>query len=133
MKNSTRTRPKKSRLELLTGWSIFFIFLLQCILCIIGAVWETLWTKKYQSQAYYLGYPNPDQTWNFGHSFLYFIKSFFTWVLLFTNMVPISLLVTLEIVKFFQAMFISWDIDIYDVEKDMETVVLSNNLNEELG
>jgi len=64
---------------------------------------------------------------------LYFIKSFFTWVLLFTNMVPISLLVTLEIVKFFQAMFISWDTDIYDVEKDMETVVLSNNLNEELG
>lgn len=30
-------------------------------------------------------------------------------------------------------MFISWDADIYDQEKGLETVVLSNNLNEELG
>lgn len=133
MKNSTRTRPKKSRLELLTGWSIFFIFLLQCTLCLIGALWETFWTKQYQSEAYYLGFSNPNEDWNTGHTIRYLVGSFFTWILLFTNMVPISLLVTLEIVKFFQAMFISWDADIYDEEKDMETVVLSNNLNEELG
>jgi phospholipid-transporting ATPase len=48
-------------------------------------------------------------------------------------MVPISLLVSLEIVKFFQAMFISWDVDIFDQDKGLETIVLSNNLNEELG
>jgi hypothetical protein len=30
-------------------------------------------------------------------------------------------------------MFISWDVDIFDEEKGLETVVLSNNLNEELG
>ena len=48
-------------------------------------------------------------------------------------MVPISLLVTVEIVKFAQASFISLDINIYDVEKDMPTRVQSSNLNEELG
>lgn len=52
---------------------------------------------------------------------------------MFTNMVPISLLVTVEIVKFWQAMFISWDISIYDTERDMPTRVQSSNLNEELG
>jgi len=62
-----------------------------------------------------------------------FMKTFCTWILLFTNMVPISLLVTVEIVKFAQASFISWDINIYDVEKDMPTRVQSSNLNEELG
>jgi phospholipid-transporting ATPase len=39
MMNSTRTRPKKSRLELLTGWYIFYIFLLQCALCFIAALY----------------------------------------------------------------------------------------------
>jgi phospholipid-transporting ATPase len=48
-------------------------------------------------------------------------------------MVPISLLVSLEIVKFTQALFIGWDWEIYSVEKDMPTKVQSNNLNEELG
>lgn len=133
MMNSTRTRPKKSRLELLTGWYIFYIFLLQCVLCFIAALYQTLWTRIYQSDAYYLQYPNPDQTWTTWHFFVFLTKSLGTWILLFTNMVPISLLVTLEIVKFFQAMFISWDVDIFDQEKGLETVVLSNNLNEELG
>ena len=48
-------------------------------------------------------------------------------------MVPISLLVSLEIVKFSQALFIGWDAEIYSLEKDMPTKVQSNNLNEELG
>ena len=48
-------------------------------------------------------------------------------------MVPISLLVTLEICKFLQARFITYDWEIYDQEKDLETLVQSSNLNEELG
>lgn len=48
-------------------------------------------------------------------------------------MVPISLLVTLEVVKFFQARMICWDASIYSFEKDMPTKVQSQSLNEELG
>ena len=48
-------------------------------------------------------------------------------------MIPISMLVSVEVVKFCQAAFISWDISIYDEEKDMATIVQSSNLNEELG
>ncbi len=42
-------------------------------------------------------------------------------------------MVTLELVKFLQAFFITWDYRVYDIEKDMPTKVLSSNLNEELG
>jgi phospholipid-transporting ATPase len=49
------------------------------------------------------------------------------------NFVSISLLVTLEMVKFIQAQFISWDNIIFDTEKGQETKVQSSNLNEELG
>jgi len=51
------------------------------------------------------------------------IQRYFTWILIFTNMVPISLMVTLEVVKFFQAFFITWDYRIYDIDKDMPTKV----------
>ena len=42
-------------------------------------------------------------------------------------------MVTLEVVKFGQAIFIQWDYMIYDEEKDMCSRVQSSNLNEELG
>ena len=38
-------------------------------------------------------------------------------------MVPISMLVTIEVVKFAQALFIAWDINIYDTERDIPTRV----------
>lgn len=38
-------------------------------------------------------------------------------------MIPISLMVTIEIVHFAQAVFIMWDAEIYSVDKDMNTKV----------
>lgn len=40
---------------------------------------------------------------------------------------------TLELVKFFQAMFIAYDANMYDLNQDMPAAVQSSNLNEELG
>jgi phospholipid-transporting ATPase len=65
--------------------------------------------------------------------FISFISRVGTWILIFTNLVPISLLVTMEMIKYIQGMFISWDINIYDVEKDIPTFVQTSTLNEELG
>ena len=56
-----------------------------------------------------------------------------TWCVLLNNLVPISLLMTLELVKYFQGWFISWDIDIYDKKKKVTTKVQTSTLNEELG
>ena len=56
-----------------------------------------------------------------------------TWCVLLNNLVPISLLMTLEMVKYFQGFFISWDIDIYDKRKKVTTKVQTSTLNEELG
>jgi len=37
-----------------------------------------------------------------------FVLNFLTFVILYNNLIPISLQVTLEIVRFFQAAFIAW-------------------------
>jgi magnesium-transporting ATPase (P-type) len=42
---------------------------------------------------------------------------------LFRNFVPISLLLTLEIVKLFQAIFISWDHSMFDTNQGIEAGV----------
>jgi len=65
--------------------------------------------------------------------FVFFILVFGTWCVLMNNLVPISLLMTMELVKYFQGWFISWDIDIYDREKNIMTKVQTSTLNEELG
>lgn len=95
----------------------------------------TFWRRHYSERMPYLALTDTfanvtvfDQNW-----VLNAIQRYFTWILIFTNMVPISLMVTLEVVKFLQAFFITWDWRVYDIEKDMPTKVQSSNLNEELG
>ncbi len=46
---------------------------------------------------------------------------------------PLSLLVTLEVVRYLQAMFVSWDYDLYNIQLQAPASVQSSNLNEELG
>jgi phospholipid-transporting ATPase len=62
-----------------------------------------------------------------------FVKKFGTWILIFTNLVPISLMVTADMVKLFQAIFMANDAVMYDEEQDMAMRAQSSNLNEELG
>ena len=62
-----------------------------------------------------------------------FIFQFLTCVILYNNLIPISLQVTLEFVKFVQAFYINWDIEMYDAETDCPAVARTSNLNEELG
>ena len=56
-----------------------------------------------------------------------------TWVLVFTNFVPISLTVSLELVKFWQAMYMNYEVLMFDDEQDMAMKAQASNLNEELG
>ena len=79
----------------------------------------------------YLNFDKRDQ-WN-TNWFLLFVKTTGTWILIFTSFVPISLLVTLEIVKFFQGFFMQWDVLMYDGDQDFPMKAQSTNINEELG
>lgn len=62
-----------------------------------------------------------------------FTQKLGTWILIFTNLVPISLMVTAEMVKLLQAIFMASDVAMYDQEQGMEMRAQSSNLNEELG
>ena len=44
----------------------------------------------------------------------YLIQQIGTWILIFTNFVPISMMVSLELVKFWQAGFMTKDVTMFD-------------------
>lgn len=48
-----------------------------------------------------------------------FLK-FWSFIIIFTNFVPISLLVTLDMVKLFQSRLIAWDREMYHVARDFD-------------
>ena len=59
--------------------------------------------------------------------------SFFTFLLLLNTMIPISLIVTIEMVKYFQGFFMNSDVKMYSKVKEKFVKVNSCSLNEELG
>ena len=59
--------------------------------------------------------------------------SFFTYLLLLNTMIPISLIVTLELVKIIQGLFIGFDAESYSFNRKKYITTNSVSLNEELG
>ena len=129
MLNSPKSITKYSKVEQKMNLQIIYIFLLQTLICLIAAIFNICWFWQYETetdQYLKLGAENDDLV-------AVFIISFLSWMLIFTNFVPISLIVTLEMVKFFQAFFVSWDLNMYWEETNMPSSVQSSNLLEELG
>ena len=130
MLNSPKTRVKYSNLESGMNRQIVYIFIFQIVICAFCSVFYTIWyaSTKDDTDAY-LRLNNRPITGGFA----VFIVMFFSWMLLFGNFVPISLLVTLETVKFLQAILIASDLELYYAPIDMPAGVQSSNLNEDLG
>ena len=58
---------------------------------------------------------------------------FFTYLILFNNMVPISLYVTIEMVNMLQAFFVNNDLELYHAPEDTPAKVRDSTLCQELG
>ena len=62
-----------------------------------------------------------------------FIEDILTFIILYNNLIPISLIVTMEVVKFQQAQFINWDLDMYYAKTDTPALCRTSSVVEELG
>lgn len=67
------------------------------------------------------------------NSVSHFIQEYFSFLILYNNIIPISLYVTIELHKFLGSFFMEWDRDLYDIETNQCCVVNTSDLNEELG
>lgn len=67
------------------------------------------------------------------HFYLEVVKMTGTWILIFTNFIPISMMTTLEMVKLGQSYFMQNDANMFDEETGEKMRPQASNLNEELG
>uniref|UniRef100_A0A672UBM9 Phospholipid-transporting ATPase n=1 Tax=Strigops habroptila TaxID=2489341 RepID=A0A672UBM9_STRHB len=125
MQNSTSPPLKMSNVERITNIQILILFCILIAMSLICSIGSAIWNRRHTGRDWYLDL-NYGGASNFGLNFL-------TFIILFNNLIPISLLVTLEVVKFVQAYFINWDIDMHYEPTDTAAMARTSNLNEELG
>ena len=133
MKNSSQSKMKTSRNERMLNKQIMFIFIIQILTCLFSAIYGTIWEQRNKDKSYIYLNINLTHKKVWVNYFIWTVERFGSWLLMFTYLIPISLIVTVELVRLGQASFITYDSEIYDVEKDLPTTVQSSNLNEELG
>ncbi|XP_076728866.2 phospholipid-transporting ATPase IB isoform X2 [Callospermophilus lateralis] len=125
MQNSTKAPLKRSNVEKVTNVQILVLFGILLVMALVSSVGALYWNGSHGASNWYIKKMDSSSD-NFGYNLL-------TFIILYNNLIPISLLVTLEVVKYTQALFINWDIDMYYVGNDTPAMARTSNLNEELG
>ncbi|KAG2404501.1 Phospholipid-transporting ATPase [Vigna angularis] len=142
MLNSAASPSKRSRLESYmnreTLWLSVFLF----IMCLVVAIGMCLWLVRHKNQLDTLPYyrkiyftNGPDN----GKKYKYYgipMEAFFSFlssVIVFQIMIPISLYITMELVRLGQSYFMIEDRDMYDASSGSRFQCRSLNINEDLG
>eukprot|EP00033_Pygsuia_biforma_P001285 GCRY01001452.1.p1 GENE.GCRY01001452.1~~GCRY01001452.1.p1 ORF type:complete len:1119 (-),score=332.21 GCRY01001452.1:1076-4432(-) len=125
MMNSSEASLKRTNVERTTNVQIIYVFAFLCLLAMSCAIGSSQWMSSNQDEAWYLRYDD--------EAAAYGALQFLTFIILYNNLIPISLYVTIEMVKFTQAILINCDEQMYYPEKDTPAQARTSNLNEELG
>lgn len=126
MLNSSRKPSKVSNVTRVTNRNILFLFWILVGMSFAGALGGVLFTMYKGEQATYLPIHDLSRGQEFGYDVL-------TYLILFSSFIPISLIVTMEVVKFVLSYFVESDLDIYYDVTDTPATARSSSLIEELG
>uniref|UniRef100_A0A7S1PJ75 Phospholipid-transporting ATPase n=1 Tax=Percolomonas cosmopolitus TaxID=63605 RepID=A0A7S1PJ75_9EUKA len=132
MKNQNRAPHKASQLEKKTNRFIFFILALLVTLVSVSTIGRLVEVTQYASSVWYMPMYK-DRTYGFLSVVQEIFEGFVTFLILFNNLVPISLYVSMEVAKFVQGHFMSSDVKMYYEDEDIPCNVRNSSLNEELG
>ncbi|QLQ81682.1 hypothetical protein HG537_0F04430 [Torulaspora globosa] len=126
MRNATATPIKRTAVERVINLQIAVLFGVLIILSLISSIGNVIMSTAGAKNLWYLYLGGTNKVG-------LFFKDILTFWILFSNLVPISLFVTVELIKYYQAFMIGSDLDLYYAETDTPTVVRTSSLVEELG
>ena len=131
--NAAKTPFKVGAYDTFLNLQIGILMGFQAILCILGSILSTTWRDHEGSKRYYLGTGEFIQG-NYESSVLFGFVTLLTYWIILSYMVPISLFVTMEIVKFWQGfMFINSDPYMVEPGTCEGARCRNSNLMEDLG
>eukprot|EP00741_Cyanophora_paradoxa_P010452 tig00000037_g10107.t1 len=125
MRNARERPVKGTNVERIMTRQIVAVFVILLALAAACAAGDALFAAREGARAWYLAWGGP--------SAASVLLRWLTFVVLYANIVPISLYVSLEMVKVLQCSFVDWDLAMYDEESDTPATARTSNLNEELG
>lgn len=126
MRNATATPIKRTAVERQLNMQILMLVAILVVLAIVCSVGDLVIRTTHASELGYLY----QGTVNNGRQF---ISDIFTYWVLYSALVPISLFVTIEMVKYWHAILINDDLDMYYEPTDTPAVCRTSSLVEELG
>ncbi|KAI5305541.1 hypothetical protein KEM56_004123 [Ascosphaera pollenicola] len=128
MLNSGETPRKRPYLARSLNWNVMYNFILLFAMCLIsGIVQGVTWAKGRNTMNYF------EFGMNGGTPAVSGVVTFWAALILFQNLVPISLYITLEIVRTIQAIFIYSDTYMYYDKLEYPCTPKSWNISDDLG
>ncbi|KAI0070017.1 phospholipid-translocating P-type ATPase [Panus rudis PR-1116 ss-1] len=128
MRNATAAPIKRTAVERQVNTQIVFLFGILLALSIGSTIGSSIRSWFFSSQQWYLF-----ETPSVGDRAKGFIEDILTFIILYNNLIPISLIVTMEVVKLQQAQLINFDLDMYYAKTDTPALCRTSSLVEELG
>ncbi|XP_020687019.1 probable phospholipid-transporting ATPase 4 isoform X1 [Dendrobium catenatum] len=133
MQNSTESPSKRSSIEKKMDYIIYILFTLLVLISLISSIGYAVYTKFGMRNWWYLQPENASTLYNPLMPALSGIFHLVTALIMYGYLIPVSLYVSIEVVKVLQAMFINQDIQMYDEDTGKPAEARTSNLNEELG
>lgn len=130
MLNNNGPRYKRSKLERKLNIDVIFCVILLFAMCLVGSLGHYVWLQALPSVPPYLV---PDSNGHLDSPSLSSFYMFFTMIILLQILIPISLYVSIELVKIGQIFFITNDVDLYDEETNSRMQCRALNITEDLG
>ncbi|XP_019744389.1 phospholipid-transporting ATPase VD isoform X1 [Hippocampus comes] len=125
MMNNSGPRYKCSHLEKDLNNEILWCVLLLVMMCLITAIGHGFWLKQFKHAVFLVDEDMPPALAGF--------YVFWTMIIVLQVMIPISLYVSIEIVKLGQIYFIQNDLDLYNEHADCRIQCRALNITENLG
>jgi phospholipid-translocating ATPase len=120
--NATKNpRIKAPTLQAVVNRVVIIIVLVVLALAIFNSAAYEVWQRTTEAKSWYLNYAR-----------VAFGPIFTSFIIMFNTMIPLSLYVSLEIVKLCQ-MFLMNDVDMYDEDSNTPMEARTSTINEELG
>lgn len=126
MRNATATPIKRTDVERRLNYQILMLVAILVALSVCSSIGDLIVRSTASKKLQYLDYGSFNAAKQF-------FSDIFTYWVLYSNLVPISLFVTIELVKYYLAFLIDNDLDIYYDKTDTPAVCRTSSLVEELG
>uniref|UniRef100_A0A8B9K266 Phospholipid-transporting ATPase n=1 Tax=Astyanax mexicanus TaxID=7994 RepID=A0A8B9K266_ASTMX len=126
MQNNSGPRYKRSKLERRLNVDVLWSVVILLLMCLTAAIGHGLWLNSFEDHPVFL---IPDDT----HPALAGFYMFWTMIIVLQVLIPVSLYVSIEIVKLGQIYFIQNDLDLYNPKLDSGVQCRALNITEDLG